>query len=305
LIFTLTLNPCLDRYLYIDELIPEDTIRVYRIEDYAAGKGINVSRVIKEIGGNSIAICPLGGNNGNQIQFLLEKERVLYSAIRIEKETRMNIIIQTLKGQYRMSLPGAPLTSLEYDLIIDMIKAITRRGDTLIASGSLPEGLVSSVYFDIVKLCNDIGLRVYVDTDGDNLKEAVKAHPFGIKPNLFELSRLLGRDLKKEEVPSAAKEISEKYGINDVLVTLGKDGAIAYVDKETYKIDTIEVKVKSAVGAGDSFLAGFVYKRDESVEEALKWAVASSSASVMNEGTTLCKIKDVINLLDKATVKRI
>ncbi|KKC30539.1 hypothetical protein CDSM653_00394 [Caldanaerobacter subterraneus subsp. pacificus DSM 12653] len=138
MIFTLTLNPCLDRYLYIDELIPEDTIRVYRIEDYAAGKGINVSRVIKEIGGNSIAICPLGGNNGNQIQFLLDNERVLYSAIRIEKETRMNIIIQTLKGQYRMSLPGAPLTSLEYDLIIDMLKAITRKKDTLVVSGSLP-----------------------------------------------------------------------------------------------------------------------------------------------------------------------
>ncbi|WP_323053804.1 PfkB family carbohydrate kinase [Thermoanaerobacter sp. RKWS2] len=117
--------------------------------------------------------------------------------------------------------------------------------------------------------------------------------------------RIITSTISISSVPSAAKEISEKYGINDVLVTLGKDGAIAYVDKETYKIDPIEVKVKSAVGAGDSFLAGFVYKRDESVEEALKWAVASSSASVMNEGTTLCKIKDVVNLLDKATVKRI
>ncbi|QSZ28007.1 1-phosphofructokinase family hexose kinase [Aceticella autotrophica] len=305
MIFTLTMNPSLDRYLYVDDLILDDTIRVKKVEEYAAGKGIDVSRVIREMGGTSVAICPLGGDNGIKIEFLLDNERVLYSAVRIKKETRMNIIVQSLKGQYRMSLPGASLTRFEYELIMDMIKAVPRSGDTLIASGSLPEGLLPSAYFEIVKLCKDMGLRVYVDTDSENLKEAVKASPFGIKPNIYELSRLIGKDLKKDEVGEAVKEISEKYGITDVLVTLGKDGAIAYVDKKLYKMEPIEVEVKSSVGAGDSFLAGFVHKRDNSIEDALKLAMACGSASVMNEGTTLCKKKDVKKLLKEVVIERI
>ncbi|MCL4408392.1 MAG: PfkB family carbohydrate kinase, partial [Thermotogae bacterium] len=172
MIFTLTMNPSLDRYLYIDELIPDDSIRVKDTQEYAAGKGIDVSRVIKEIGGTSIAICPLGGSNGERMEFMLDNERVLYAAVRVKHETRMNIIVQSRKNQYRLNLQGKPLTETEYEMIIDMLKTVLREKDVLVASGSLPLGLQSSVYGDIVKIAKSKNVKIYVDTDGENLKEA-------------------------------------------------------------------------------------------------------------------------------------
>ncbi len=305
MIFTLTMNPSLDRYLYVDKLIEDDAVRVKKYEEYAAGKGIDVSRVIKEIGGTSIAISPLGGENGEKISFMLDKEKVLYAAIRVKSETRMNIIVQTPKKQYRMSLPGQSLLDAEFSLIMDMIDATIRKGDTLVASGSLPEGFSSSVYDGIVKSAKSKGIKVYVDADGENLKAAVKEGPNGIKPNVYELSRLLGRKLETDEIPNALREINKLYGIEEILVTLGKKGAIVFSQGKLYKIDPVDVKVMSTVGAGDSFLAGFVYKREESLMEALKLAAACSTATVMTPGTTLCLRETVEMLKDKVNIEEI
>ncbi len=305
MIFTLTMNPSLDRYLYVDELVPDDSIRVKNTQEYAAGKGIDVSRVIKEIGGSSIAICPLGGSNGERMEFMLDNEKVLYAAVRVKHETRMNIIVQTLKNQYRLNLPGKPLTDTEYEMIIDMLKSVLREGDVLVASGSLPLGLKPSVYGHIVKIAKSKNVRVYVDTDGENLKEAVKEGPFGIKPNVHELSRLVGREIKIEEVGDVAAEVAKKYAISNVLVTLGEKGSVSWIEGHLYKIKPIKVEVKSSVGAGDSFLAGFVSKRDESIEEALKLASACGAAAVMNEGTTLSKRPDVEKIIKEVEIEKI
>jgi len=304
-IFTLTMNPSLDRYLYVDELIEDDTVRVKRYEDYAAGKGIDVSRVIKEIGGTSVAISPLGGENGEKISFMLDEEGVLYAAVRVKSETRMNVIVQSHKNQYRMSLPGQKLSNVEFSLIMDMINATIRSGDTLVASGSLPAGFSPKVYAEIVKNARSKGIKIYVDTDGENLKEAVKESPNGIKPNIHELSRLLNRELKTDEIPDAAQEISRIYGIEDVLVTLGKMGAIVFSQGKAYRINSLDVKVMSAVGAGDSFLAGFVCKREESLTKALKLAAACATAAVTTPGTTLCLRKDVEELKNKVKIEEI
>jgi 6-phosphofructokinase 2 len=299
------MNPSLDRYLYIDELIPDDSIRVKDTQEYAAGKGIDVSRVIKEIGGTSIAICPLGGSNGERMEFMLDNERVLYAAVRVKHETRMNIIVQSRKNQYRLNLQGKPLTETEYEMIIDMLKTVLREKDVLVASGSLPLGLQSSVYGDIVKIAKSKNVKIYVDTDGENLKEAVKAGPFGIKPNIHELSRLVGKEVKFEEVEKSAEEVAKKYKISNVLVTLGGKGSVACIDGHLYRIKPINVKVKGGVGAGDSFLAGFVSKRDESIEDALKLASACGAAAVMNEGTTLSKRSDVEKIIKEVEIEKI
>ncbi len=306
MIFTLTLNPSLDRYLYVDELKEDDTMRVNKVEDYAAGKGIDVSRVIKEFGGTSVAICPLGGENGEKISFLLDDELVLYAGIRVKKETRMNVLVQTKEKQYRMSLPGPTLSDKEFSMIISMLDATLREGDILVASGSLPLGFSPETYYEITNLAKSKGTNVYVDTDGENLKAALKAHPTGIKPNIYELSRLAGKEIKNEdEILEAAEHISKEYGVKDVLITLGKEGAIALCEGKAYKLFPINVEVLSAVGAGDAFLAGFVYKRDSSLEEALKFALAASTATVMTPGTMLCLKKDVDRLLKEAKISQI
>ncbi len=229
----------------------------------------------------------------------------MYAAIRIKKETRMNIIVQSSIHQYRMSLPGPALERKEFELIISMLEATLRSEDTLVVSGSLPAGFSPETYFEITKLAKEKGANVYVDTDGENLKAALQAFPTGIKPNIHELSRLIGSTLKNEdEIVEAVKNVSEKYGVKDVLVTLGKDGAIALCEGNIYKLFPVDVKVVSAVGAGDSFLAAFVLKRDASLMEALKWASAAGNAAVMTPGTTLCLRKDVERLLKEVRVEK-
>ncbi|ACR79561.1 MULTISPECIES: 1-phosphofructokinase family hexose kinase [Kosmotoga] len=308
MIFTLTLNPCLDRYLYIDDLIEDDTVRVKKVSDYPAGKGIDVSRVINELGGHSVAIALLGGHTGQIIQKMLNEEGVVYASVFTHKETRVNTILQKGNTQYRMSLPGPEVSDEEERKIIKTIDTLLRQGDFLILSGSLAKGIKSSIYLEICKFAKKRGAKVYLDSDGKPLMLGIKCPPDGIKPNLHEFSRLYGKVPEShEELKDALIEVSKKYGINEILLTLGKDGALCYVDNSLYRVSVPEVPVKSAVGAGDSFLAAYCMYREagKPIEEALRVAGAASSATVITPGTELCHKKDVEKLMKDVQVERL
>lgn len=308
MIFTLTLNPSLDRFIYVDEIIEDDTVRVKESADYPAGKGVDVSRVINELGGHSVAILPLGGEAGRRISGMLELEGVVYSSIGVVAETRTNIIVQEKKHQYRFSLPGAPLSEAEGTQVLKTLKLLVRKDDFLVLSGSIPKGFTSSVYKQLSNEARIKGAKVYIDSDGMPLLEGVKSSPDGIKPNLHELQRLVGRELSGEsEYSVAMKEISQQYGINEILLTLGGDGALCLIKGEIYRVKVPKVVVKSAVGAGDSFLGAYCMycERKSDTEETLRMAAAASSAAVMTPGTELCRYEDVVKLKEFIEVSKI
>lgn len=306
MIFTLTLNPCLDRYLYIDDLVEDDTVRVKRVSDYPAGKGIDVSRVINELGGHSVAIALLGGHTGQIMQKMLDEEGVVYASVSTHRETRVNTILQKGNTQYRLSLPGPEASEEEERKIIKTIDILLRKDDFLILSGSLAKGIKSSIYLEICKFAKKRGAKVYLDSDGEPLTLGIKCPPDGIKPNLHEFSRLYGKlPESNEQLGNALIEVSRKYGIREILLTLGKDGALCYVDGLLYRVSVPVVPVKSAVGAGDSFLAAYCMYREagEPVEKCLKMAGAASSATVITPGTELCHKKDVEKLMESVRVE--
>jgi 6-phosphofructokinase 2 len=308
MIFTLTMNPCLDRYIYVDELIVDDTIRAKKVVDYPAGKGIDVSRVIRELGGVSIAIALVGGANGRRLEEMLDKEGVIYSSIRVPQETRMNIILETSKGQYRISMPGEKIGVKKLQVVLEVLNALVRQGDVVVVSGSLPKGVAAEFYTGIIFTLKQCGATVYFDADGDKLKAGVIGQPDYIKPNLHEFQRLIGKNVSsREEIISEARKVIEIHELRAILLTLGGEGAYFISNEKVLYTKTIKVPVKSAVGAGDSFLAGFVLKKTEgaSDEEALRWANASGTAAVMTPGTRLCRKSDVEKLLEKVEVERI
>jgi len=131
-IFSLTLNAALDRFLYTDALIEDDTVRVDRVKDYPAGKGVDVSRVINELGGHSVAIAFLGGHTGKVIEEMLDDEGVVYATVRSEEETRTNILVQTGSGQYRMSLPGPVISVKEVHKLYKTVDILLRKDDYLL-----------------------------------------------------------------------------------------------------------------------------------------------------------------------------
>jgi len=307
-IFSLTLNAALDRFLYTDSIIEDDTVRVDRVKDYPAGKGVDVSRVINELGGHSVSIAFLGGHTGKIIEEMLDDEGVVYATVRSEEETRINILVQTGSGQYRMSLPGPVISERETEKLCKTIDTLLRKGDYLLICGSVPEGVSSDIYARLCSRMRDIGVNVYIDSDKEPLIEGVKAGPRGIKPNLHELQRLLNRELHGEtNIKRALLEVSDKYSIEEVLLTMGREGALALIGGSFYRIMVPEVSVKSAVGAGDSFLAAYCLSRElgERSEVALKMAGAASSAAVMTPGTELCRFDDVMNLLPQITVEAV
>ena len=311
MIFTLTMNPALDRYIYIDELKPDDTVRAREIRDYPAGKGIDVSRVIKELGGVSVAVALLGGDNGRKIGEMLDKEGVIYTAIRIEEETRMNVIL-VLKNrrQYMISMPGAKVEREKLEMVSEILRVLVRKGDTIVISGSLPKGVAPDYYTGLIFVLRKWGVKVYFDADGENLRAGLVGEPNCVKPNIHELSRLLGREVdpnKGEEIISSAEKIIEEYGLDEMLVTLGSSGSMYISRSKVLYAHPIDVPVESAVGAGDSFLAAFVLKREEGcdVMTAFKWANAAGNAAVITPGTELCRKEDVLKLLDEVKVERI
>ena len=310
MIFTLTMNPTLDRYLYIDELKEDDTVRVKRYSDYPAGKGIDVSRVIRELGGVSVAVALLGGATGRKIEELLDEEGVIYTAIRVEPETRTNIILQLKDHQYRLSLPGETVRREKLEKVRETLQALVRPGDMVVISGSLPKGVSPDFYTGIIFILKQFGAVVYFDSDGENLKAGVLAEPKGIKPNIHELSRLYGKPIEENdlaEILKAASDIHRNYRIEEVMVSLGGQGAILYTKDGIWRVKVPKLPVVSAVGAGDSFLAAFVMKRTEGAdyETALRWAGAAGSAAVLTPGTQLCRKEDVEALLERIEVKKI
>ncbi|WP_129410058.1 hexose kinase [Marinitoga lauensis] len=307
MIFTLTMNPCLDRYLYVDKLIPDDTIRVKRIKDYPAGKGIDVSRVIKELGGVSVAIALLGGHNGRRIEEMLDEEGVIYSSIRISYETRMNIILEE-KTQYRMSMPGEKVKKEKLQKVFEVLNSLVRENDTVVISGSLPKGVSPDYYTGLIFSLKQWGVNVFFDSDGKNLKAGLEAEPYCIKPNTHELSRLLEKEIdekNKLEISKYARETLEKYKLQEILVSMGKYGSVYANWDEAYYAYPVELKVESAVGAGDSFLAGYVMKYEEDKMEAFRLANAAGNAAVLTPGTELCRKEDTMRLLPQIKIERL
>jgi 6-phosphofructokinase 2 len=300
MIFTVTLNPALDRTLLVDRLLDDDTTRVVSEQLYAGGKGIDVSRVIKALGGQTIALGLVGGYDGLQLEGLLINAGVMTDFTRIAQETRINLIIKERGSgrQYVISAAGPEATATEIGLFYQRITQL-QGASHLVISGSLPRGVTPNVYAQTILAGKKKGAFVMLDADGDALKGALDAGPACIKPNRHELSRLVGKELQSDaDVLSACDEI-HALGIPYVLASLGGDGLILSTRERKIKAAGPTVQVESTVGSGDSAVAGFVlaHARGECLEDCARMAAASGTATARTPGTELCTHKDVDEIL--------
>jgi len=305
MIYTLTLNPALDRFIVVDQLMDEDTVRVVEEKFYAAGKGIDVSRVIRELGGQSVALGLLGGYDGLHLEGLLINAGVITDFTKISQETRTNIIIkETSSGrQFVISAKGPEVTATEIGQVYHHVQNI-RGMDYLIMSGSLPRGVTANLYGQLILAAKKQKALVFLDTDGVALKESVNYEPSGIKPNLFELSRLVNRELKNEkDIVVACEEIHQK-GVSYILVSRGKDGLILSTREQKIKAIAPQVNVGSTVGAGDSTLAGFIlaHSQGKNLTECVRLACAAGTATAMTPGTELCHKEELEKILPQVEI---
>lgn len=299
-IVTLTLNPALDKSTSVQHLIPEQKLRCDPMQLDAGGGGINVSKGIAKLGGNSIAVFPAGGHNGRVLQEIVEKNGVKTHVIEIAAETRENIAVNEIKTnqQYRFTLPGAPLKPEEADACLEA--ALSLNPGILVASGSLPPGLPETYYEKIAAAAGKKGIKFILDTSGKPLQAAADQGLFLLKPNLGELSALSGvENLEMNQVDDAALEIIHQGKCEVVVVSLGPQGALLVTKEGFEHIPAPMVTKKSTVGAGDSMVAGMVWalSTGKSYREMVQTGVACGSAATMNTGTQLFEKKEMERLL--------
>lgn len=291
MIYTVTLNPALDRAINVERLLSDDTIRVASETYYAAGKGIDVSRVIRELEGQSVALGLIGGYDGLHLEGLLINAGVMTQFTKISNETRINIILKenSTSRQFVISASGPEVTATEIGQFYNNLLEI-KDMDYLVLCGSLPRGLTPNIYGQLILAGRKKSAVIFLDADGSALKDSIDYLPTGIKPNIHELSRLVGKDLKDEsEIIKTCDQIHQK-GIKYVLVSRGKDGLILSTKGEKLKAVTPPLKSESSVGAGDSTVAGFIWGHSlgKDLAGCLQLACAAGAATAQSPGTELC-----------------
>ncbi|AII58299.1 1-phosphofructokinase [Dehalococcoides mccartyi] len=309
MITTVTLNPCLDKHIDVHGLVLYETNRWHLMSKYAGGKGIDVSRAVHEMGNDTIACGFLGGEEGREIETLLAKQGLKYRFTPISQPTRSCFIIYDTKTrrQTNLNAPGPRITPSELKLFHEDLQRESASSNLIVMSGSVPPGIPSNVYFTLIKSAHKLGKQTILDATGKYLRAGLKAKPCLVKPNIREAEELLGRKLETEaEIILGAKEIVQ-MGAGIAVISMGKKGLIASDGKQVIKASSPYVRVKSAVGAGDSTVAGLAISlcRGYSLEEACRLGVAMGTAAVMTPGTELCHREDVQYWLPRIKIRRL
>lgn len=304
-ILTLTLNPAIDGFCETDEVRPIRKVRTRNERYEPGGGGVNVSRVVRALGGETLALYMAGGATGPVFDALVEAEGIPRQRIPIEGHTRVsNTVLETSSGREFRFVPEGPLVSAaECARALDALRATDCYW--LVASGSLPRGAPADIYVRAGEIARARGAKVVVDTSGDALKQALEAGGLHfIKPSLGEFENLAGRKFADHaDQERAAAEIVASGKVALITVTLGHEGALLVDADGAFRMPALPVEAKSAVGAGDSFVAAMTLAlaRGLPTREAFVQGVAAGTAAVLAPGTEVCRREDVERLAIEAT----
>ncbi|SFB47147.1 1-phosphofructokinase family hexose kinase [Azotobacter beijerinckii] len=304
-IATLTLNPAMDVSTDIARLAPTSKLRCTLPRYEPGGGGINVARVIRNLGGDTVAIYPAGGPFGAMLQRALEELGLPELRVPIAGDTRESFTVDEGETglQYRFVLPGPTLTPDERQACLEAIAALVPPPDYLVVSGSFPTGVALDFHDEIVALAQRIGARLILDYSGDALRHAVERGGIHLlKPSLSELSGLTGRVLESQvEQEAAARGLVEQGAVEIVVLSLGAEGALLASREGLERFPAFEVPLRSAVGAGDSVVGATVLalSRGWSLHDAVRYGMAAAAATLMLPGTGLCRAEDVERLFRK------
>ncbi len=295
-ITTVTFNPAIDKSVVIPALAPEKKLICSTPVFEPGGGGVNVARAIKKLDGTATAVYMAGGYSGSFFNALLDREAVPFIMVPISSHTRENLIVldKSTGLQYRFGMPGPMVSPQEFDQCLDIIRHIETTW--LVVSGSLPAGAPVSVYSAVAAIANARGIKCIIDTSGEALKAAVDTGVYLIKPNLAELSYLVGKEsLCGNEVITAAKEVIKGGKCEVVVVSLGAAGALVVTKNIVHTIAAPTVRCYSTVGAGDCMVAGIVYRlsHGDPILDAVRFGVACGTAATLNPGNALFKQEDV------------
>lgn len=308
MIKTVTLNPAVDKTVEINDFKVGEVNRISSIRLDAGGKGINVSKTIKALKGNSIATGFLAGQNGKYIMEFLDQMQVCHDFHLVKGEIRTNLKVVDSWNRTNTDInePGLiEVTEADLDQLEKKIFSDLHQDDFLVLSGSVPPYVPVDVYRKWIDRANQTGIRVLLDADREYLQEGIKARPYLVKPNIEELESLLNRKLHHiDEIVSAGRSLID-MGIKMAAISLGSDGAVFLHGEHAIYAEGIKVEVKSTVGAGDAMVAALVLSLDrgDPFEKAVALSISAGTAAVAGAGTQPPDLVDVLQYKTQVHLK--
>jgi len=308
MILCLNLNAAIDKTIVVSSFEINKIHRPESVIALAGGKGCNVARALKTLGEIPVVSGWVGGYSGQFIENELHRENIQTDFIHTDFESRTCTSIldrekQTMTEIYEAGeiIPLEKISELR-----DHLLKIIGKYEALTLSGSLPPGVPSDFYADLIEIARKKNVLTFLDASGDALRKGLEAGPFFIKPNETEAESLLGITSSEPlDFAQAAAGISTRYKTN-VLLSLGADGAIASKVDETFIVKNPKVDAKSAVGSGDCMLAGLVhgFLQGFSFEESIICGVAAGTANTLTIGAGQFKMDDFEKLRSQVYISR-
>jgi 6-phosphofructokinase 2 len=300
-IVTLTMNPALDMTTATEVIVPTSKVRCDEPRYDPGGGGINVARAVHMLGGDALAVFPVGGLAGAMVRQLLDREGLPQAVVAVDGASRQSLAVveRSTGNEYRFVLPGPPISPRDQQRCLDELAARAAGASFIVASGSLPPGAPVDFYARVARLARDLGIRFALDTSGPALTDA-GSDIYMIKASLRELHHLAGTTTESEEQQeAAARAVVAQERCEILVVSLGINGAL-YVTAQgsCRRHRAVPVKVQTTVGAGDSMLAGIILSlvRGWQLDDAVRFGMAAGTAAVLRPGTELCAREDTERL---------
>lgn len=309
MIYTVTLNPAVDRELTINKFTFDTVLRASEARVDCGGKGFNVSRLLASLGARSVALGFAGGKAGQLLAEMLVELDIETAFTWIEGETRTNVSIVTDQHDryLKVNESGPTISETDQRELLAQVEQLVQPGDWWVLAGSLPPGVPHTIYAQMVDLIQARGGQVILDTSGAALVEGCGERPFLIKPNDSEASSLSGLPIATPEDAVAAAHQIQTLGPQNVVISLGKAGAIFSDGQSAWLAESPTIEEHNPIGAGDSMVGGLVYGLSQKmpIPEALQWGIACGAATASLAGTAVGSPALVQTLLAQVKIKQL
>ncbi len=307
MITSVCMNPCFDKTAETDQVNVGDVTRLRNVRVDVGGKGVNVAVVLRRLNESARCVGCLGEENADRFLRMIAKEDVAFDYLSVPGEVRTNLkLLDRAKGVVsEFNEPGITLDAVQLEAFMKLLKEKSVSSNYVVLSGRLPGGCEANTYQRILQTLE--GKKCVLDCAGDSLLHGIKEKPYLIKPNLPEMQAIMRKELRTlREIRDAAMFLIS-YGAQNVVVSMGKMGAVFVNEKKTLFAPALRVEAKSTVGAGDAMIGGMLtgLMRGGNLTEAFRFGVAAGAASVMTDGTQLVRKADFDVLLPKVTVQEV
>ncbi len=307
MILTLTLNPCIDKTIYLEQLEVGSYNRVKSTREDLAGKGLNVSIVLNNLGEDTLCKGFNFKSNGHLLRQLLDDRKVRHDFLLEEGAIRTNIKLfdRSCQVMTEINEAGPHVCEASVNQLLADIETALEHTDILVMSGSIPPGVPVDIYQRLIKMANEKQVKTVLDAAGEPLLLALQEKPFLMKPNTLEFEQAFQKELASGMDILEAARRAVKDGIPYLCLSMGADGAMLIDQEHAYQAKPLPLEPKGLTGAGDSMVAGLCYAIQKGLgsPDMLRYAMAAAGGSIRQEGTILAGKDDIEELLPLVEIK--